>query len=935
MLRPGALPATQKTKMKPNRLTTAEALRLTQDTAREKNWKRWGPYLSERQWATVREDYSAWGNCWEYLPHDNARSRAYRWGEDGLLGITDRQCRLCFALALWNGKDPILKERLFGLTGSEGNHGEDVKECYFYLDSTPTHSYMRALYKYPQAEYPYTRLVEENRRRGLGATEFELIETGVFDENRYFDVFVEYAKGAANDILIRISVENHGRDKSTLHLLPTLWFRNTWSWGKIAEECTSKPSIELERDGLARARHEELGEYQFAYEGNATPLFTENETNAMRHWGQVNGHSYAKEAFHEYSVHGNEEAANPANTGTKFAPHYVLEIEAGQSQTVRLRLSAKDEAPAEAFVEFDSIFARRRSESDQFYDAVLPAGMSDEARSVARQAYAGLLWSKQFYHYVIRAWLSGDPAQPLPPPERHNGRNREWAHLFSRDIISMPDKWEYPWFAAWDLAFHMIPFSRIDSDFAKKQLILFLREWYMHPNGQISAYEFAFGDVNPPVHAWAVWRFYKMTGRRGERDRAFLESAFQKLLLNFTWWVNRKDIEGNNLFSGGFLGLDNIGVFDRSKPLPTGGFLQQADGSAWMAFYCLTMLSIALELAEMNPVYEDMASKFFEHFIGITDAMNTLGGSGLWDEEDGFYYDQLKTPGGRQIPLKTRSLVGLLPLIAVEVLETAQIEKLPGFKKRMEWFLDYREDLKPTITYCEPCSHFCHRMLAAPTHERLVRSLRYMLDENEFLSPYGLRSVSRVHRDKPYVFVAGHEEHRVDYVPGEGISYLFGGNSNWRGPIWFPINYLIIEALERYHHFYGNKLKVECPVGSGKMLTLQEVAQELSRRLSSIFLPNENGERPCHGDIKKYSSDPYWRDLVLFHEYFHGETGRGLGASHQTGWTALAVRLLENAVENRDRIDHTHDTDGVDESDIRVGTDAKGEPRAGRAALAV
>jgi Glycosyl hydrolase family 63 C-terminal domain len=935
MLRPGALPATQKTKMKPNRLTTAEALRLTQDTAREKNWKRWGPYLSERQWATVREDYSAWGNCWEYFPHDNARSRAYRWGEDGLLGITDRQCRLCFALALWNGKDPILKERLFGLTGSEGNHGEDVKECYFYLDSTPTHSYMRALYKFPQAEYPYTRLVEENRRRGLGATEFELIETGVFDENRYFDVFVEYAKGAANDILIRISVENHGRDKSTLHLLPTLWFRNTWSWGKIAEECTSKPSIELERDGLARARHEELGEYQFAYEGNATPLFTENETNAMRHWGQVNGHSYAKDAFHEYVVHGNEEAANPANTGTKFAPHYVLEIEAGQSQTVRLRLSAKDEAPAEAFVEFDSIFARRRSESDQFYDAVLPAGMSDEARSVARQAYAGLLWSKQFYHYVIRAWLSGDPAQPLPPPERHNGRNREWAHLFSRDIISMPDKWEYPWFAAWDLAFHMIPFSRIDSDFAKKQLILFLREWYMHPNGQISAYEFAFGDVNPPVHAWAVWRFYKMTGRRGERDRAFLESAFQKLLLNFTWWVNRKDIEGNNLFSGGFLGLDNIGVFDRSKPLPTGGFLQQADGSAWMAFYCLTMLSIALELAEMNPVYEDMASKFFEHFIGITDAMNTLGGSGLWDEEDGFYYDQLKTPGGRQIPLKTRSLVGLLPLIAVEVLETAQIEKLPGFKKRMEWFLDYREDLKPTITYCEPCSHFCHRMLAAPTHERLVRSLRYMLDENEFLSPYGLRSVSRVHRDKPYVFVAGHEEHRVDYVPGEGISYLFGGNSNWRGPIWFPINYLIIEALERYHHFYGNKLKVECPVGSGKMLTLQEVAQELSRRLSSIFLPNENGERPCHGDIKKYSSDPYWRDLVLFHEYFHGETGRGLGASHQTGWTALAVRLLENAVENRDRIDHTHDTDGVDESDIRVGTDAKGEPRAGRAALAV
>ena len=921
--------------MKPNRLTTAEELRLTQDTAREKNWKRWGPYLSERQWATVREDYSAWGNCWDYFPHDHARSRAYRWGEDGLLGITDRQCRLCFALALWNSKDPILKERLFGLTGSEGNHGEDVKECYFYLDSTPTHSYMKALYKYAQAEYPYTRLIEENRRRGLGATEFELTDAGVFDEDRYFDVFAEYAKGAANDILIRITVENRGPDKATLHLLPTLWFRNTWSWGKIAKECTSKPSIELEHDRLARARHEELGEYQFAYEGNATPLFTENETNALRHCGQANGHPYAKDAFHEYVVHGNKEAVNPANTGTKFAPHYVLEIEAGQSQTVRLRLSAKEEAPAEAFAEFDNIFAQRRREADEFYDAVLPAGMSSEARCVARQAYAGLLWSKQFYHYVIRDWLNGDPAQPPPPPERHNGRNREWEHLFNRDIISMPDKWEYPWFAAWDLAFHMIPFSKIDPDFAKKQLILFLREWYMHPNGQISAYEFAFGDVNPPVHAWAVWRVYKMTGRRGERDLAFLESAFQKLLLNFTWWVNRKDIEGNNLFSGGFLGLDNIGVFDRSKPLPTGGFLQQADGTAWMGFYCLTMLSIALELAEMNPVYEDMASKFFEHFIGITDAMNTLGGSGLWDEEDGFYYDQLKTPGGRQIPLKTRSLVGLLPLIAVEVLETAQIERMPGFKKRMEWFLNYREDLKPTITYCEPCSHFCHRMLAAPTHDRLVRSLRYMLDENEFLSSYGVRSVSRVHRDKPYVFVAGHEEHRVDYVPGEGTSYLFGGNSNWRGPIWFPINYLIIEALERYHHFYGDKLKVECPVGSGKMLTLQEVAQELSRRLSSIFLPDEHGERPCHGGVKKYSSDPYWRDFVLFHEYFHGETGRGLGASHQTGWTALAVRLLENAVENPDRIEHTPAADGGEAFDIRGESGAKRERSAGRAALAV
>ena len=918
--------------MKSDRITMEER-RLAQDTAREKNWKRWGPYLSERQWATVREDYSAAGSCWDYFPHDHARSRAYRWGEDGLLGITDRQCRLCFALALWNGKDPILKERLFGLTGPEGNHGEDVKECYFYLDSTPTHSCMKALYKYPQAEYPYARLVEENRRRGIGAVEFELTDSGAFDEDRYFDVFADYAKGGENDVLVRITVENRGPDRATLHLLPTLWFRNTWSWGKVVQEDTAKPSIELQRDGLVRARHERLGEYQFAYEGNATPLFTENETNSARLYGQPDGHPYAKDAFHAYVVHGQEEAVNPANNGTKFAAYYVLEIEAGQARSVRLRLSAKDEAPAEAFAGFDNIFAQRRREADEFYDAVLPAEMGGEARRVARQAYAGLLWSKQFYHYVIQAWLDGDPAQPPPPPERRQGRNHEWEHLFNRDIISMPDKWEYPWFAAWDLAFHMIPFSKIDPDFAKKQLILFLREWYMHPNGQISAYEFAFGDVNPPVHAWAVWRVYKMTGHRGERDRAFLESAFQKLLLNFTWWVNRKDTEGNNLFSGGFLGLDNIGVFDRSKPLPTGGFLQQADGTAWMGFYCLTMLSIALELAETNPVYEDMASKFFEHFIGITDAMNTLGGTGLWDEEDGFYYDQLKTPGGRQIALKTRSLVGLLPLIAVEVLETAQIEKMPGFKKRMEWFLKYRGDLRPTITYCEPCSHFCHRMLAAPTHDRLVRALRYMLDENEFLSAYGLRSVSRVHRDKPYVFVAGHEEHRVDYVPGEGNSYLFGGNSNWRGPIWFPINYLIIEALERYHHFYGDKLKVECPVGSGKMLTLQEVAAELSRRLSNIFLPGERGGRPCHGDIKKYRSDPYWRDLVLFHEYFHGETGCGLGASHQTGWTALAVRLLEKAVENPDRIVHAHAIDGGAASERREAIEAQRERQANGAAL--
>jgi hypothetical protein len=934
--------------------TTAEHRRLQEDTARTKNWKRWGPYLSERQWATVREDYSPYGNCWDYFPHDHARSRAYRWGEDGLLGIADRQCRLCFALALWNGKDPILKERLFGLTGSEGNHGEDVKELYYYLDSTPTHSYMKALYKYPQAEYPYGRLIEENRRRGLGAPEFELIDTGIFNDDRYFDLFAEYAKASENDILIRLTIANRGPDKATLHLLATLWFRNTWSWGSTPEESTNKPSIALERDGLVRARHDVLGSYQLAFEGKAKPLFTENETNSARIHNYPNGQQFVKDAFHEYVVHGRTDAVNPQNTGTKFAAHHVLEIEPGASQVVRLRLSAvagrgeassgRDGAPerpgstlpATAFVNFDEIFGQRVKEADEFYDAVIPSEMDGDAKKVARQGYAGLLWSKQFYHYSVREWLSGDPAQPAPPPERHFGRNREWMHLFNRDVISMPDKWEYPWFAAWDLAFHMIPFSKIDPDFAKKQLILFLREWYMHPNGQIPAYEFAFGDVNPPVHAWAAWRVYKMTGPRGRRDTAFLESVFQKLLLNFTWWVNRKDAEGNNLFSGGFLGLDNIGVFDRSKPLPTGGFLQQADGTAWMGFYCLTMLSMALELAQTNPVYEDMASKFFEHFIGINDAMNSLGGSGLWDEQDGFYYDQLKVDG-QMIPLRTRSLVGLMPLIAVENLETAKISKLPGFKKRMEWFLNYRRDLASLLTYCEVCPFTGNRMLAIPTRDRLRRALRYMLDESEFFSPHGLRSVSRVHSARPYRFRARNEEFRVDYVPGEGNSYLFGGNSNWRGPIWFPINFLIVEALERYHLFYGQSFKVECPTGSGNMLTLQEVSHELARRLASIFLPDEKGARPCHGEIAKYANDPHWRDLVLFYEYFHGETGRGCGASHQTGWTALVVKLLENTIDDPYRKD-IYAKAGVNAAGynrVSRATDAKRRRSASRSTVAV
>ena len=880
---------------------TAEGRRLLADAHREHNWKRWGPYLSERQWATVREDYSAYGNCWDYFPHDHARSRAYRWGDDGLLGITDRQCRICFALALWNGRDPILKERLFGLTGPEGNHGEDVKELYYYLDSTPTHSYLKALYKYPQAEYPYTRLIDENRRRGIGGPEIELIDTGVFDQNRFFDVFAEYAKASENDVLIRLTVANRGPEQATLHLLPTVWFRNTWSWGEIPEEVTTKPSLRLDRAGLTRLHHEELGEYEFAYEGAATPLFTENETNTARLFGYVNGIAFTKDAFHERIVHGRIDATNPANVGTKFAPHYVLELGSGEERIIRLRLGSTSESPNDKFADFDDVFAQRIAEADEFYHALTPRGADQETRNVARQAYAGLLWSKQFYNYVVRDWLVGDPGQPKPPPERLGGRNREWQHLFARDVVSMPDKWEYPWFAAWDLAFHMVPFAKIDPHFAKKQLELFLREWYMHPNGQIPAYEFAFGDVNPPVHAWAAWRVYKMTGPRGQRDTHFLESTFQKLLLNFTWWVNRKDAEGNNIFSGGFLGLDNIGVFDRSKPLPTGGHLQQADGTAWMGFYCLTMLAMALELAETDSCYEDMASKFFEHFVAIADAMNTIGGDGLWDEQDGFYYDEIKTPSGREIPLRTRSLVGLLPIIAVEVIENSRIEKLPGFKKRMDWFLKHRKDLHAQITYGDLCPSEFHRILALPTKERLERVLRYMLDENEFLSPYGLRSVSRFHREHPYVFRAGNEDHRVEYVPGEGNSYLFGGNSNWRGPIWFPINFLIVEALERYHHFYGDTLKVECPTGSGKFMNLDDVAQELSCRLTSIFLPNEKGVRPCHGEVEKYASDPHFRDLVLFYEYFHGETGRGCGASHQTGWTALAVKLLENAIDDPDR----------------------------------
>jgi hypothetical protein len=877
-----------------------ESVRLQEDARREVNWKRWGPYLSERQWGTVREDYSPDAQAWDYLPHDHARSRAYRWGEDGLLGICDREGRLCFALALWNGRDPILKERLFGLNGEEGNHGEDVKEQYFFLDATPTHTYLKALYKYPQAEYPYGALVAENRRRGRGEPEYELGDTGVLASDDYYDIQVEYAKAGPEDILIRITVANRGAEPAVLHLLPTLWFRNTWSWGRAGEGYPLKPPLQAVGASTIGAIHPTLGRYRLEAgpdPGGRTPelLFTENETNVARLFGGTNPTPYVKDAFHEHVVRGQPETVNPARTGTKAAAWYRLAIPALDQAVVRLRLSADSAVRAEPFgPEFDGSIEERRREADLFYEGVIPAGLTEEQRRVSRQAYAGLIWSKQFYNYVVKEWLEGDTTQPRPSPGRKSGRNSEWPHLYNRDVISMPDTWEYPWYAAWDLAFHMLPFARVDLEFAKAQLVLFLREWYMHPNGQIPAYEWALGDVNPPVHAWASWRVYKMSGPRGSRDRMFLERVFQKLLLNFTWWVNRKDVGGRNLFGGGFLGLDNVGVFDRSRPLPNGRFLAQADGTSWMAFFCGTMLSMALELAHGDPVYEDIASKFFEHFVAIVDAMNGIGGTGLWNEDDGFYYDQVLVDD-RAVPVRLRSLVGLIPLLACEVLEREVMEALPGFSKRMQWFLRNRSDLTGSIAYLEggPGNGHGHRLLAVPSRERLVRVLGYMLDEGEFLSPFGIRSLSKRYAGQAYKFSLDGSAYEVGYEPGESLTALFGGNSNWRGPVWFPVNYLLVEALERYHHFYGDALQVECPTGSGKMFTLKQVAAEITRRLVSLFLPGPDGHRPCHGAAARFAEDPHWRDLVLFYEYFHGDTGRGCGASHQTGWTALVARSLE------------------------------------------
>ncbi len=897
-------------------MSGAEQQRLIDDASDVRRWKRWGPYLAERQWGTVREDYSPDGTAWDYFPHDQARSRAYRWGEDGLLGISDDHGRLCFALAMWNGRDPILKERLFGLTGPEGNHGEDVKECYYLLDATPTSSYLKALYKYPQREYPYAELVQENRRRTRDEGEFELSDTGVFDDDRYFDVVVEYAKEAPEDMHIRITVTNHGPEAAPLHLLPTLWYRNVWSWGREGEHFGPRPTVRaIDRSRVTTDENEAGARILVANDasdGSApTWLFTENDTNTDRLFGSPNATPHVKDAFHRYVVDGEQRAINPARQGSKAAAHYELNIPAGGSTVVQLRMFLADGADTDARFTASAAhtIAQRMAEADAFYAYRIPADLSVEETRVARQAYAGLLWSKQYYYFAVDQWQDGDPAQPSPPASRRDGRNADWRHLNNADLISMPDTWEYPWYAAWDLAFHAVPFAHLDPVFAKEQLVLLLREWYMHPNGQMPAYEFAFGDVNPPVHAWAVWRVYKLSAARGHRDQMFLERTFHKLLLNFTWWVNRKDPDGKNLFAGGFLGLDNIGVFDRSQPLPTGGHLEQADGTAWMAFYCGTMLSMSLELARYNPAYEDVATKFFEHFIAIADAINSLGGSGLWDDEDGFYYDQLHV-GRDHIPLKVRSMVGLIPLFACEILEEDMLDALPDFAMRVRWFISNRPELAryaPSLkslsdaersTDAEARSE--RRLIAIPTRERLVRVLSYLLDEDEFLSPHGVRSVSRFHKDSPYVFTAENEEFRVAYDPAEGTSGLFGGNSNWRGPIWFPLNYLLIEALEKYHHVYGDSLKVECPTRSGNLCTLGEVAVELSARLSSIFLPTRDGHRPVHHGDEKYATDAAWKDLVLFYEFFDGDNGAGIGASHQTGWTALVTRCLENVAAARE-----------------------------------
>ncbi len=877
---------------------TKEQERLIADGAA---WRRWGPYLSERAWGTVREDYSPDGCAWDYFPHEAARSRAYRWNEDGLAGISDDKGRLCFALALWNEHDAILKERLFGLTGPQGNHGEDVKECYFYLDSTPSHSYMSMLYKYPQAAFPYQQLVEENARRGRDADEFELLDSGIFTGDCYFDVFVEYAKALPEDILARITVVNRGPAAAILHALPTLWFRNTWSWGWD----DSLPSLQQgdaqkSNQRYIEAQHPTLGNYVLYCEDADDLLFTNNDTNFQQLYGAPNPTPYVKDAFNEYLVHGRQEAVNPERRGTKAAAHYSRTLPAQATLTFRLRLTNVVHIHASSadfpFGDFDAIFAARKQEADEYYAALQPTGLVEDQRSVQRQALAGMLWNKQFYHYILEQWLNGDPAQPAPPSQRKHGRNRQWRHLYNERVMSMPDKWEYPWYATWDLAFHCLPLVLLDSDFAKSQLDLLLREWYMHPNGQLPAYEWAFDDVNPPVLAWAAWRVYKIDQEQnGYADRVFLESIFHKLLLNFTWWVNRKDSEGNNVFQGGFLGLDNIGIFDRSAPLPTGGYLEQCDGTSWMGMFCLNMMTIALELALTNPAYENIALKFFEHFLAIAAAMNNIADEGiqLWDKEDEFFYDVLHLPDDSHLPLKIRSLVGLIPLCAVETIEPQVLDALPTFKGHLEWFLLHRPDLTRLVSHWQLSNSDERRLLALVRGHRLKRLLKHMLDPAEFLSDYGIRSLSKYHADHPYVLCTGGVAHTVRYEPAESRTELFGGNSNWRGPIWFPINYLLIESLQKFYYYYGDDFLVECPTGSGQYLNLMEVANELSQRLIRLFLRDEDGRRPFNNNKEMMQHDPHWCDHVLFHEFFHGEHGTGLGASHQTGWTGLVALLIQ------------------------------------------
>ncbi len=871
-------------------MPTEEEKRL--DAARIQNapWRNWGPYLSERQWGTVREDYSENEDAWNYFTHDQARSRAYRWGEDGIAGISDQRQRLCFAIALWNGKDPILKERLFGLAGSQGNHGEDVKEYYFYLDNLPTHAYMKYLYKYPQGEFPYAKLVEENGRRTRSDFEYELLDTGIFEGGRYFDVFIEYAKASEEDLLIRIRAVNRSKEAASLHLLPTLWMRNTWSWSPNAH----KPKIALQ-NGTLEAVHPTLGSSYLYAEKPGEWLFTENETNKERLFGAKNDSPYVKDAFHSYVVDGREEAVNPANEGTKAAVHFVLNIGPEGEAVARLRLTREKNLSA-PFSGFEGIFTQRKQEADAFYKDLSPYPLSDDLRNVQRQAFAGMLWNKQYYEYDVEKWLKGDPGEPPPPPDRKKGRNSRWKMLNAANVFSMPDKWEYPWFAAWDLAFHAMTFAVIDPDFAKHQMQLLTKEWYMHPDGQLPAYEWDFGDVNPPVHAWAAFRIYQIEARRfGRKDRAFLEEMFQKLCLNFTWWVNRKDAGGRNIFEGGFLGLDNIGAFDRTKGVPEGGKFLQSDGTAWMGMYCLNLLQIALELAVDDPIYDTMAAKFLEHFIFIADAMNSIGEEkeGLWDEDDGYYHGRLILPDGRQMQMSAVSIVGAMPLFAVATSVPSAEHPFPEYRKRFQWFMDHRPELVANIVEDVGKGANERILLCLADPKKLRRILEKLLDESRLFSSYGLRSVSKEHGEHPFVLDVDGTEYKLDYEPGESTTPMFGGNSNWRGPIWFPLNYLMIESIQKYHFFLGDEFKVECPAGSGREMTLWEVSQEISRRLMSIFLKDEHGRRPLYGGIEPFQTDPHWKEYILFHEYFHGDNGAGLGASAQTGWTGLVAKMIQ------------------------------------------